>query len=130
MVPASFFVPVGLFLYGWSAQYTIHWIVPNVGAAIFAAGIIVGFQCIQTYLIDSYTRYAASAVGAATVLRSLAGFGFPLFAPTMYSALDYGWGNSLLGFVALGLGLPAPVLLWMYGQKLREKSTFAAGGGD
>ncbi|KAI9877951.1 MAG: hypothetical protein M1830_002358 [Pleopsidium flavum] len=128
MVPGSCLVPIGLFIYGWSAQYHVHWIVPNIGIAIFSAGVIIGFQCIQTYLIDSYTRYAASAVAAATVLRSLAGFGFPLFAPYMYRALDYGWGNSVLGFIALVLGLPAPVLLWMYGQDLRKRSTFAAGG--
>ncbi|EPE24341.1 MFS general substrate transporter [Glarea lozoyensis ATCC 20868] len=127
MIPGALLVPTGLFIYGWSAEYKTHWIVPNIGAAIFAGGVIVGFQCIQTYIVDSYTRYAASAVGAATVLRSLAGFGFPLFAPYMYNALHYGWGNSLLGFIAIGLGWPAPVLLWKYGEKLRKKSTFAAG---
>ncbi|RAL65662.1 hypothetical protein DID88_005333 [Monilinia fructigena] len=127
MIPGAFLVPVGLFWYGWSAQAKTHWIVPNIGAAIFAAGTIIGFQCIQTYIVDAYTKYAASAVGAATVMRSLAGFGFPLFAPYMYAALDYGWGNSLLGFIAIGLGWPAPILLWMYGEKLRTKSTFAAG---
>lgn len=127
MVPGSILVPIGLFLYGWSAQYHTHWIVPNIGAAIFGAGVIMGFQCIQTYLVDTYTRYAASAIGAATVLRSLAGFGFPLFAPYMYAALDYGWGNSVLGFIAMVLGLPAPLLLWKFGQTLRERSTFAAG---
>lgn len=77
--------------------------------------------------MDSYTRYAASAIAAATVLRSLAGFGFPLFAPYMYAKLGYGWGNSLLGFLAVGLGWPAPILLWLYGEKLRKKSTYAAG---
>ncbi|MCJ1274476.1 hypothetical protein MMC21_002272 [Puttea exsequens] len=128
MIPGSFLVPIGLFIYGWTAQYQTHWIGPNVGAAIFAAGVIVGFQCIQTYLVDSYTRYAASAVAAATVLRSLAGFGFPLFAPYMYTSLHYGWGNSLLGFVALGLGVPAPWLLWFFGKMLRERSPFAASG--
>ncbi|KAF2109713.1 major facilitator superfamily transporter [Lophiotrema nucula] len=128
MIPASFFVPVGLFWYGWSAQATVHWIMPNIGAAIFSAGTIVGFQCIQTYLVDSYTRYAASAIAAATVLRSLAGFGFPLFAPAMYNKLDFGWGNSLLGFLALGLGVPAPFMLWRFGEGLRGKSKFAAGG--
>ncbi|EDN92764.1 hypothetical protein SS1G_08628 [Sclerotinia sclerotiorum 1980 UF-70] len=127
MIPGAFLVPVGLFWYGWSAQAQTHWIVPNIGAAIFAAGTIIGFQCIQTYIVDSYTKYAASAVGAATVMRSLAGFGFPLFAPYMYAALDYGWGNSLLGFIAIGLGWPAPILLWLYGEKLRMRSTFAAG---
>lgn len=127
MIPGSLLVPAGLFLYGWSAQYATHWIVPNIGAALFAAGTIIGFQCIQTYLIDSYTRFAASAVAAATVLRSLAGFGFPLFAPYMYAALGYGWGNSLLGFIALAVGVPAPFVLWFFGAKLRAKSSFAAG---
>jgi hypothetical protein len=127
MVPASLLVPIGLFMYGWGAQAAVHWIVPNIGAALFCGGVIIGFQCIQTYLVDSYTRYAASAIAAATVLRSLAGFGFPLFAPAMYNALDYGWGNSLLAFVALGLGVPAPLLLWKYGEGLRARSQFAAG---
>ncbi|KAF2626067.1 MFS general substrate transporter [Macroventuria anomochaeta] len=127
MVPASLLVPVGLFWYGWSAQANVHWIMPNIGAALFCGGVIIGFQCIQTYLVDSYTRYAASAIAAATVLRSLAGFGFPLFAPAMYNALDFGWGNSLLGFVALALGVPAPFMLWKFGEGLRAKSQFAAG---
>jgi len=127
MVPASFLVPIGLFWYGWSAQARLHWIMPNIGACIFCAGTIVGFQCIQTYIIDSYTRYAASALAAATVMRSLAGFTFPLFAPAMYDALDFGWGNSVLGFVALGLGVPAPFMLWKYGERLRSNSRFAAG---
>jgi hypothetical protein len=127
MIPASLLVPIGLFWYGWSAQAQVHWIVPNIGVVLFCAGVIVGFQCIQTYLVDSYTRFAASAIAAATVLRSLAGFGFPLFAPAMYNALDYGWGNSLLAFIALALGVPAPFMLWKYGEKLRAKSQFAAG---
>ncbi|MCJ1337730.1 hypothetical protein MMC09_003013 [Bachmanniomyces sp. S44760] len=128
MFPSSLLVPTGLLIYGWSAQYATHWIVPNLGTAIFAAGVIVGFQCIQTYLVDSYTRYAASAIGAATVLRSLAGFGFPLFAPYMYRALDYGWGNTLLAGIAVALGIPAPWALWVFGRRLRERSRFAAGG--
>ena len=128
MFPGSLLVPIGLFIYGWTAQYQTHWIGPNIGAAVFSAGVIIGFQCIQTYLVDSYTRYAASAIAAATVLRSLAGFGFPLFAPYMYQTLKYGWGNSLLGFLGIGLGVPAPWLLWFYGKKWRERSPYAAGG--
>ncbi|KAI7278046.1 MFS multidrug transporter-like protein [Hortaea werneckii] len=129
MVPGSFIMPVGLFWYGWTAQTHQHWILPNIGAAIFAAGGIVIFQCIQTYLIDGYTRFAASALAAAVFLRSLCGFAFPLFAPYMYDALKFGWGNSLLGFIAIGIGIPAPFLLWKYGPSLRAKSQYAAGGG-
>jgi hypothetical protein len=100
---------------------------PNIGAAIFGAGCIICFQCMQTYIVDSYTRYAASGVAATVVLRSFAGFGFPLFAPYLYSSLGYGWGNSLLGFLGIAIGIPAPFLFWFYGEKLRAKSQFAAG---
>ena len=78
-------------------------------------------------MVDTYTRFAASALAAGAFLRSIAGFGFPLFAPYMYSALEYGWGNSLLAFVAIVIGVPAPVFLWKFGETLRKKSTFAAG---
>ena len=130
MVPGSLFMPIGLFWYGWSAQAHVHWIVPNLGACVLGIGVIIGFQCIQTFLVDTYTRYAASAIGAATVLRSLCGFFFPIFAPAMYDKLGYGWGNSLLAFVAIFLGVPGPLLLWKYGERLRAKSPFAAGGGN
>ncbi|KAJ9138909.1 MFS multidrug transporter [Pleurostoma richardsiae] len=128
MVPGAVLVPVGLLIYGWTAQGRTLWIGPDVGMAVFCMGTIVGFQCAQTFLVDTYPRYAASAVGAGTVLRSLGGFGFPLFAPDLYARLDYGWGNTLLACIAVVVGWPAPVLLWKYGETLRRRSPFAAGG--
>ncbi|ORY65032.1 major facilitator superfamily transporter [Pseudomassariella vexata] len=128
MIPGALLVPIGLVIYGWTAEYKTHWIWPNVGACLFSAGSIVGFQCVRTYLVDSYTRYAASAVGAATVMRSLAAFGFPLFTPSLYDNLGLGWGNTLLAFLGVAIGWPSPVLLWIYGERLRKRSPFAAGG--
>ncbi|KAK2040827.1 MFS general substrate transporter [Colletotrichum somersetense] len=127
MIPGALLVPAGLLIYGWTAQNHTHWIAPNIGAVIFSGGVIVGFQCIQGYLVDTYTKYAASAVAAATVLRSLAGFGFPLFAPSMYHKLGYGWGNSVLALMGVAIGWPGPLLLWKYGPVLRKKSQYAAG---
>jgi hypothetical protein len=127
MVPGGLLVPLGLFIYGWSAQEKIHWIVPNIGAATLAFGLIISFQCAQTYVVDAYSRYAASATGAAAFVRTIAGFAFPLFADRLYKSLGLGWGNSLLGFVSLGLGTVAPVLLWFYGEWLTSRSTYCAG---
>lgn len=127
MFLGSAIIPAALFLYGWTAQAHTHWIFPNLGAGLYAAGSIVCFQSMQTYIVDSYTRYAASGVAAAVVLRSLAGFAFPLWAPTMYNALGYGWGGSVLGFVAIGVGMPAPWVFWRWGSQLRARSRFAAG---
>lgn len=126
MIPGSILVSVGLFIYSWAAEKHTHWLGPNIGAAIFAAGTTMSFMCVQAYLVDSYTRFAASAIGAATVLRSLAGFGFPLFAPAMYGKLGYGKGGTVLGIIAILIGWPTPVLLWFYGAKLRSKSKFSS----
>ncbi|KAI1396270.1 MFS general substrate transporter [Hypoxylon fuscum] len=127
MFVGSILIPAGLFWYGWSVQARLHWIMPNVGIAIFSAGAIVCLQCMQAYIIDSYSRFAASGLAAAVVLRSLAGFGFPLFAPYMYQRLDYKWGNSLLGFLSIAIGIPSPFVFWLYGGRLRAISKYAAG---
>ena len=72
------------------------------------------------YLVDSFTIYAASALAANTVLRSIAGAVLPLAGLPMYDKLGMGWGNSLLGFIAVGL-LPLPWLFIKYGEHLRKK---------
>jgi multidrug resistance protein len=78
MFPGAVMVPIGLLIYGWSAQNKVFWLVPNIGTAIFAAGNQLVFQNCQTYIVDAYTRYAASAIAATTLFRSLGGFAFPL----------------------------------------------------
>lgn len=120
----------GLFMYGWSVEAHTHWIVPNIGAAIFGLGGVMCMIPLQTYTIDAYTVYAASAVGTTAIVRSLTGFGFPLFAPAMYKSLGWGWGNSVLAFAALGIGYPGALILWFYGKKLRAMSPFAANPED
>ena len=42
-------------------------------------------------------------------LRSLAGFGFPLFAPAMFNKLGYGKGGTVLACIAIVLGCPSYV---------------------
>ncbi|KAM0746254.1 MFS polyamine transporter [Meredithblackwellia eburnea MCA 4105] len=107
MLPGSIFLPLGLLLYGWGAQKKLHWIVPDIGLFLIAAGMIGVFQCMTTYLVDAFTMFAASALAAATCLRSLCGFGFPLFAPYLYKSLGFGWGCTILGGIAIVIGWPA-----------------------
>lgn len=127
MIPCSILFTIGFSWYGCTADERQHWILPDIGAFLIAVGTVSGIQTMQSCIVDSYTRYAASGMAAIMVLRSLAGFGFPLFAPAMYDKLGYGWGNSVLAFVALVLGVPAPYLIWRYGEALRARSKFAAG---
>lgn len=58
-------------------------IVPIIGSGVFSAGVLGTFMPITTYLIDAYQMYAASALAANTVLRSLTGALLPLAGPAM-----------------------------------------------
>ena len=125
MFVGSIFVPVGLMWYGWSVQGRVHWIMPNIGVALFGGGAMVCVQSMYAYMIDSYTRFAASGLATAMVLRSLAGFGFPLFAPYLYQHLGYGWGSTVLAFISIVIGIPAPFMFYFFGARLRARSNFA-----
>ncbi|KAG9221707.1 hypothetical protein CCMSSC00406_0005620 [Pleurotus cornucopiae] len=118
----SFFVPIGLFWYGWSAEAKIHWIMPIIGSGIFGFGMMTTFLPIQLYLVDTFT-YAASATAAASVFRSLLGFVFPLFGKQMYDRLGFGGANSLLAGLAIVLGIPFPVWIYYKGEAIRARSS-------
>ncbi|RAL15606.1 MFS transporter [Aspergillus homomorphus CBS 101889] len=113
-------LPVSFFWYGWSVEAKTHWIVPIIGLFPFGFGIVGIFGTLQTYVIDSYPRYAASGTAAITVTRSLFGALLPLAGSPMYAALGYGWGNSLLGFITLAL-IPLPLVFGRVGKVLRRR---------
>ena len=127
MIPASILVPSGLLLYGFSASHHLHPLLPNTGIAVYSLGIIIGYQCIQTYMIDCYPTYAASAIGSLTILRALAGCAFPMFAPALFRQFGYQGGSSLLAATATIIGGAAPWMIMRWGPRLRDRSEYARG---
>lgn len=119
----SWLSPVGLLIYGWTAEYKVHWIVPILGTCLVSIGMICMFMPIGTYLVDAYTAYAASAMAANTVLRSLGGALLPLAGRRMYAKLGYGWGNSLLAFIAMAF-IPLIWLMTRYAERIRTSPRF------
>ncbi|KAF4461105.1 multidrug resistant [Fusarium albosuccineum] len=111
-------LPVGLFVYGWTAQYKVHWIVPIIFTGFTGAGLIFSFASQNLRSRDSQAN--TSALAATSVVRSIVGGCLPIAGLPLYSALGYGWGNSLLGFIAIVVSI-APLLFWRYGETLRTK---------
>ncbi|KAI2781646.1 putative florfenicol exporter [Daldinia loculata] len=119
MLPGVLFIPVGLFWYGWAAEYRIYWVMVDIGAIIFTCGSSIIAQALLAYTLDMFGELGASANAATRFLSNILGFVFPIFAPQLYDSLGYGWGNSLLAFIFVALGLPVPLLLWVWGERLR-----------
>ncbi|KAI2631768.1 major facilitator superfamily domain-containing protein [Xylaria nigripes] len=116
-------IPAGLIWYGWTAQFKIHWIVPIIGTSLIGVGVNLVYISIQSYLIDAYGIYAASAIAANTVVRSLFGVLVPLAGPPLYGRLGYGWGNTLLAFIVIAT-LPLTWFIMKYGERIRSHPRF------
>lgn len=122
-LPGAIGLPIGVFIYGWTTYYHVHWIVPIIATSLIGLGNLTAMMTIQTYLVDAFTIHAASAIAANTVLRSIFGAVLPLAGLSMYDALGLGWGNSLLGFISLAF-IPVPIFFKLYGQRIRTSAKF------
>ncbi|WRT68612.1 uncharacterized protein IL334_005590 [Kwoniella shivajii] len=115
---------IAMFWFGWTSYSSIHWISPVMAGGLLGVAVLGMFVSLFNYIIDVYLWSAASALSGTTVCRSLFGAAFPLFATQMYQKLGTQWASSLLGFLAL-LMAPIPIVLTIYGPKLRAKSKFS-----
>ncbi|KAH8999675.1 MFS general substrate transporter [Lactarius hatsudake] len=116
---------IGILFLGWSGNYEgVPWWVPGLSMILVGLAITLIFTSFNTYLVDTYLKYAASALAAHTVIRSLAGAAFPLFSTQMFVKLGINWAGTLLGGIALILA-PIPFLFYKYGHRIRTSSYFA-----
>lgn len=140
LIPTILLMICGLLLFGWSLHFRKHWIVPDIGIAIFGAGNQAMTQCTNAYVIDIFSEvklasgvgsnsarrslvamnWSASAMASIWATKSLGGFAFPLFAVGLIRNLGWGWTGTLLAILNLTVGLPVAILLLAHGKKLRD----------
>jgi hypothetical protein len=119
---------IGLFLFGWSAAYRVHWIVPTIAEAFFGFGNMLIFMCCMMYITDTYgPLYSASAMASNAILRYILGGTFPLFAVQMFRGMGPQWACTLLGCLSI-LGAAIPFALVKVGPSLRKNSGYKRDG--
>ncbi|KAF2262081.1 MFS general substrate transporter [Lojkania enalia] len=128
LIPALFvtwLVPVGLFIFGWTSNPDIHWIVSCIGIVITTIGIFLIIQCIFLYLPLVYPQYAASLFAGNDFFRSALAAGAIHFSYPMFHNLGVDRGISLLAGLTVGCSVGV-YALFFFGATLRAKSRFAA----
>jgi hypothetical protein len=110
-----------LFWFGFTLPpHAQPWPVPLAATLLFGACQVAIFNTTQNYYIDAFEKYAASALAAGAVLRSLMAGQIPLYVGGLFDKYGYGIGMSVFGGVAVLL-MPAPVVFWYYGGWVRER---------
>ncbi|EMC97821.1 hypothetical protein BAUCODRAFT_66148 [Baudoinia panamericana UAMH 10762] len=113
------FIPISLFWLAWTVELHTHWAASIASTFFYGIGQVMILNTTQNYYIDSFEKYAASAIAAGAVFRSVFGGVVPLFAPALFDKLGYGWGISVFGFLSVAIA-PAPLVFYYYGQRIRE----------
>ncbi|CEP59984.1 MFS transporter LALA0_S01e00386g [Lachancea lanzarotensis] len=123
MMMFGWLMPAGMFIFAWTSQERIHWIAPCIGIVVMSIGFFVIFQGCLNYLVDSFTKYAASAIAANTFLRSILGGVFPLFGRALFENLGVPWGASTIAFITLAM-IPIPFVFYAFGAKIRARNPY------
>ncbi|WVF67123.1 hypothetical protein IAT40_001868 [Kwoniella sp. CBS 6097] len=116
-------MPIGLFIFGWTAHSRHHWMGPFVGQFVIGLGLVLAFNTLQNFFVDAFYPYSAAAIAGATATRSIVACLLPLFTSEMWVKLGWGWGGTLLAMVAI-LGVPCPLIMFICGKRLRERYAF------
>ncbi|KAM0788476.1 hypothetical protein ACM66B_001609 [Microbotryomycetes sp. NB124-2] len=118
---ASSFIPVSLFIFGWTSRENIHWIVPVIAASLYLPGIFLLFQSLAMFIVCGYQKLASSALASNALARASFGAAFPLFGRAFYDNLGLGPACSLLGGLSVLMIVPL-YLLYRYGDRVRARS--------
>jgi MFS family permease len=126
MMIGSIALPIGLFIFAWTSYSHVHWIAPMIGGGIFGWAMISIYVGANSYVIDAFSTYAASAMAAKTFLSRVAGASIPMFVDRYYeSAIGVNWASAVIAFIAL-IMVPIPFIFNKYGHRIRAASKKAS----
>jgi MFS transporter, DHA1 family, multidrug resistance protein len=120
----SLILPIGLFWFAFTANASIHWLVPISAQAVTILGSILIYVPCNFYMLEVYgSRCGASASGASSLSRYTLSAAFPLFVTQMYERLGVNGATGLLGGVSLVMAV-IPWLFYWKGPELRARSHY------
>ncbi|CAI7576798.1 unnamed protein product [Penicillium crustosum] len=116
------FIPIAFFILGATSYKHIIWVGPASSGIAFGFGMVLCYYAVNNYIIDSYQKYAASALAAKVFLRSGGGAAFPLFTTQMYDRLGLQWASWLMAFIGVAMVF-IPYIFYFFGAGLRARLT-------
>jgi len=116
-------LPLVVTVYGWVpyAHWPVYFLLMSVGCLGFV--LLMTIVPLNSYVVDSFGLYSASAMTMILLARCLAGTLLPLAIPPLTEALGLGYGFLVLGAVSLIL-IPLPIAVLRYGSRWRQSSVY------
>ncbi|KAL4930806.1 Aldehyde/histidinol dehydrogenase [Aspergillus undulatus] len=113
----------GMFTYAWTSYSHIPWIALAISLAMVGVGSVLVVTGVSDYVVDAYSEYAGSAIGAVATGENIFSAFLPLATMSMYNNLRFQWASTLLAFISLVLSL-VPTAMFVWGREVRVRSPF------
>ncbi|KAH8821232.1 major facilitator superfamily domain-containing protein [Xylogone sp. PMI_703] len=122
-------LPISLFWFAWTANESVHWVVPLLAGIPFGTGYFLVMLGWPLYKNDVYgIEFGASALAAENFMRYVLSAPVPLFSIQMIDRIGVHWSVSIAAFISLIL-VPIPWLIYKSGHKFRARSRYVQGRG-
>ncbi|KAK7462843.1 hypothetical protein VKT23_007419 [Stygiomarasmius scandens] len=126
MMLGAICLPSALMIFAFTGAYSwVHWIGPCVAGYLFGFALIIIYISGNSYIVDSYSDYAASAIAAKTLVRSEIGAMVPLYINQMFHNMGFQYAGLLLALIGVVIA-PIPFVFFWWGDKIRAKSKRAS----
>lgn len=124
MLLGSFILPISLFILAFTSYPGIIWVGPCAAGVLFGFAMVIIYISANSYIVDSYSNFAASAIAAKTLMRSEIGASVPLWITQLFNNLGFQYAGLFLALVSC-LILPIPWFFFYKGGAVRVRSTRA-----
>ncbi|RMZ67594.1 MFS multidrug resistance transporter [Pyrenophora seminiperda CCB06] len=116
---SAFLWPAALIVYGWTARYGVHWIVPMISNFFFGIGSMLIFALVNTMLTEFMPKRAASGIALNNFVRNICSFTGALVADPLLGAVGNGWLMTILGVWSVVTGCAALFAMGRWGERWR-----------
>lgn len=124
MMVGCIFMPISLFVFAFTSYEGIIWVGPAAAGVLFGFSMLIIYISANSFIVDSYADYAASAVAAKTFMRSCIGATVPLWITQMFHNMGFQYAGLLLALIGVVIA-PIPFIFFFKGGAIRERSTRA-----
>lgn len=124
MMLGSLCLPIALFIFAFTSYDGLIWVGPAAAGVVFGFAMIMIYISANSYIVDSYSNYAASAVAAKTLMRSTIGATVPLWITQCFHNMGFQYAGLLFALIACVL-VPIPFIFFWKGGPIRERSSRA-----
>ncbi|CAA9962689.1 MFS-1 multi-domain protein [Pyrenophora teres f. maculata] len=113
--------PAALIMYGWTARYGIHWIVPMISNFFFGIGSMLIFALVNTMLTEFMPKRAASGIALNNFVRNIFSSTGAMVAEPLLAAIGNGWLMTILGIWSVLTGCAALFAMSRWGERWRGR---------